>query len=331
MIVMTKKMRNIMINKGVLLGLLIMSFFLSGCSFSLMSKYPRIITNQRVPLVSISYEFGEIEMVVPLEYVGLDPGRLTFEVYTGDSTSQQLLVSVTTDPPDVMPLFLPQGTLGFQNSNNTLVIKMSNEDFDPLTLPFTGVKFGELRLPPILIEERPLVFTGRVRERAGESPIPDLDVSILNLGSIVNTVYTDSIGKYECSIPGRYKYVDDLSIIAGSDYQFAPARKRIQLPKTDYILDIGPSAELMSLGNMYIVKKDQTHLRYFPHAGSNSSMLIGRGEVLAGQKVTGDRVYGFVETEIESGELILIDGWVDKLDLNLFLDGTLKDAHENRY
>ncbi len=328
---MTKKMRNIMINKGVLLGLLIMSFFLSGCSFSLMSKYPRIITNQRVPLVSISYEFGEIEMVVPLEYVGLDPGRLTFEVYTGDSTSQQLLVSVTTDPPDVMPLFLPQGTLGFQNSNNTLVIKMSNEDFDPLTLPFTGVKFGELRLPPILIEERPLVFTGRVRERAGESPIPDLDVSILNLGSIVNTVYTDSIGKYECSIPGRYKYVDDLSIIAGSDYQFAPARKRIQLPKTDYILDIGPSAELMSLGNMYIVKKDQTHLRYFPHAGSNSSMLIGRGEVLAGQKVTGDRVYGFVETEIESGELILIDGWVDKLDLNLFLDGTLKDAHENRY
>lgn len=328
---MTKKMRNIMINKGVLLGLLIMSFFLSGCSFSLMSKYPRIITNQRVPLVSISYEFGEIEMVVPLEYVGLDPGRLTFEVYTGDSTSQQLLVSVTTDPPDVMPLFLPQGTLDFQNSNNTLVIKMSNEDFDPLTLPFTGVKFGELRLPPILIEERPLVFTGRVRERAGESPIPDLDVSILNLGSIVNTVYTDSIGKYECSIPGRYKYVDDLSIIAGSDYQFAPARKRIQLPKTDYILDIGPSAELMSLGNMYIVKKDQTHLRYFPHAGSNSSMLIGRGEVLAGQKVTGDRVYGFVETEIESGELILIDGWVDKLDLNLFLDGTLKDAHENRY
>jgi hypothetical protein len=60
-------------------------------------------------------------------------------------------------------------------------------------------------------------------------------------------------------------------------------------------------------------------------------MLIGRGEVLAGQKVTGDRVYGFIEAEIGSGELILIDGWVDKLDLNLFLDGTLKDAHENRY
>ncbi len=328
---MIKKIRKVIINKGLLLGLVIASFTLSGCSFSLMAKYPRIITNQRIPLVSISYEFGEIEMVIPLEYVGLDPGRLTFEVYTGDSASQQLLVSVTTDPPNVMPLFLPQGTLDFQNPNNTLVIKMSNEDFDPLTLPFTGVKFGELRLPPILIEERRLIFTGRVRERSGESPIPDLDVSILNFGSIINTVYTDSTGNYKLPIPGRYKYVDDLSIIAGSDYQFAPARKRIQLPQTEYILDIGPSAELISLGNMYIIKKDQTHFRYFPHAGSNSSMLIGRGEVLAGQKVTGDRVYGFIEAEIGSGELILIDGWVDKLDLNLFLDGTLKDAHENRY
>jgi len=328
---MIKKIRNIMAQYGLMFMLPLALMTLSGCSFSLMAKYPKIITNQRIPLVSISYEFGEIEMIIPLEYEGLDPGRLTFEVYTGDSSFQQLLVSVTTDPPPIMPLFLPQGILDFKNPNNTLVIKMSNEDFDPLSLPFTGVKYGDLKLPPILIEERPLYFTGRVRERADESPLPDLDVSIMNFGSTINTVYTDSTGKFELTIPGRYKYVDDLSIIAGTDYQFAPAKKRIQLPQTEYLLDIGPSAELMSLGNMYIVKKDQTHLRYFPHAGSNSSMLIGKGEVLAGQKVTGDRVYGFVETEIGSGELILIDGWVDKLDLNLFLDGTLREAHENRY
>ncbi len=312
-------------------GLVLYVFVISGCSLSLTAKYPNIITNNRLPLVSTSYEYGEIELIVPLKYEGLDPGQLTFEVYSGDSTHQILLMSITTEPPEIMPLFLPQGVLDIFQPTNMLVIKMENEDFDPLALPFMGVNFGTVTLPPVLIEERPLIFTGLVKERAGSTPLPDLDVSILNFGTIINTTYTDSSGYFEIKIPGRYKYVDDLTVLSGTEYEFAPARKNIVLPQTEYVLEIGPSADLMSLGNMYIVKSDQTHLRYDPHAGSNSAMMVAKGEVLAGQKVTGDRVYGFIEAEIESGDLILIDGWIDKVDLHLYLDGTLKAAHEDRF
>ena len=43
-------------------------------------KYPDVIYNNKQPLVSVKYEYGEIQIILPVEYEELIPENILFKV-----------------------------------------------------------------------------------------------------------------------------------------------------------------------------------------------------------------------------------------------------------
>ena len=50
------------------------------------SSYPEVIYNYRQPMVSVSYEYGEIDIKAPLVFPGIVPEELSYQIFAnGDS------------------------------------------------------------------------------------------------------------------------------------------------------------------------------------------------------------------------------------------------------
>ena len=47
----------------------------AGCSSMRTVQYPEVIYNYRQPLVSVTYEYGEIDIEIPIVFPGLIPRR----------------------------------------------------------------------------------------------------------------------------------------------------------------------------------------------------------------------------------------------------------------
>ena len=86
-----------------------------------MYQYPEVIYNHRQPLVSVSYEYGEIDIELPLVFPGLIPEQLSFQVFAkGDSINP--LITIKSEPTDLVRIFLPQGVLDIDERNNFILI-----------------------------------------------------------------------------------------------------------------------------------------------------------------------------------------------------------------
>ena len=54
-------------------------------------KYPEIIYNNKQPLISVKYEYGEIQIILPMEYEGLIPENILFKVYAKADTMNPII------------------------------------------------------------------------------------------------------------------------------------------------------------------------------------------------------------------------------------------------
>ena len=52
-----------------------------GCASFKSPLYPEIIYNNRQPLISVTYEYGEIELILPLAYETEKPENISFSVF----------------------------------------------------------------------------------------------------------------------------------------------------------------------------------------------------------------------------------------------------------
>ena len=67
------------IQKNIFYGFCFIILF-AGCSSMKPVQYPEVIYNYRQPLVSVTYEYGEIDIDIPIVFPGLVPNELSFEV-----------------------------------------------------------------------------------------------------------------------------------------------------------------------------------------------------------------------------------------------------------
>ena len=74
------------------------------------SSYPEVIYNYRQPMVSVSYEYGEIDIKAPLVFPGIVPEELSYQIFAnGDSINP--LITIKSKTTDLARAFLPQGVL----------------------------------------------------------------------------------------------------------------------------------------------------------------------------------------------------------------------------
>ena len=65
--------------------------FNAGCSSFKGPLYPDIIYNNRQPLISVTYEYGEIQLILPIRYDAAVPDNILFKVFAQGDTSHPVI------------------------------------------------------------------------------------------------------------------------------------------------------------------------------------------------------------------------------------------------
>ena len=307
-------------------------FLFAGCSAFKPPQYPEVIYNDRKPLISVTYEYGEIDIQASLVYPGLRPDGLIVQVFSMGDTIRPLL-SLHQEVSDLIQVYLPQGVFDIENETNFIKVIPQHPDFVPVWSPFLGIEFGSIILDPIYILPEPLNVTGVVKNQMTESILVNVDVAIYELDQLLQLTHSDAQGNYALTILGEYKNNEDLRIIAGTDLIFTPFRKDIFFgERKDQIVNIGigPSQTLAEMGNIYITNKENVHFRDEPHIGGTTQFLLPKGEPIVVQYVSKGLYFGTIEIALESGVRAQVSGWVTRDDTDLlFFENIFKTDDES--
>ena len=307
-------------------------FLFAGCSAFKPLQYPEVIYNDRNPLISVTYEYGEIDIQASLVYPGLRPDGLIVQVFSRGDTIRPLL-SLHQEVSDLIQVYLPQGVFDIEDETNFIKIIPQHPDFVPVWSPFLGIEFGSIILDPIYILPEPLNVTGVVKNQMTDSILANVDVAIYELDQLLQLTHSDAQGNYALTILGEYKNNEDLRIIAGTDLIFTPFRKDIFFgERKDQIVNIGigPSQTLAEMGNIYITNKENVHFRDEPHIGGTTQFLLPKGEPIVVQYVSKGLYFGTIEIPLESGVRSQVSGWVTRDDTDLlFFENIFKTDNES--
>ncbi len=299
----------------------IISFLMlnAGCSSLKGPLYPEIIYNNRQPLISVSYEYGEIQLILPIRYDAAVPDNILFKVFAQGDTSHPV-ISILQEAPKEFLAYLPQGVLDIQNNTNLIKVVPQDKNFDPINIRFKGIRFGRMVLPPKTIRIGQLVVSGKTVLNNNDSIVPHVAISLQNFDNVIHTTRSNESGFYQIAIPGEYKFAEHLRIVAGENLIFNPFSKKLDFSTSRKIkLDIavGPSEEMKE--PLYMTNRDNVHFRQGPDIGSETLFLLKKGEVISVDRVTPGEYYGFIEVELDGNKRIKMEGWINRTDLSLVM------------
>ena len=293
--------------------------FSAGCSSLKGPLYPEIIYNNRQPLISVTYEYGEIQLILPIRYDAAVPDNILFKVFAQGDTSHPV-ISILQEAPKEFLAYLPQGVLDIQNNTNLIKIIPQDKNFDPINIRFKGIRFGRMVLPPKTIRIGQLVVSGKTVLNNNDSIVPHVAISLQNFDNVIHTTRSNESGFYQIAIPGEYKFAEHLRIVAGENLIFNPFSKKLDFSTSRKIkLDIavGPSEEMKE--PLYMTNRDNVHFREGPDIGSETLFLLKKGEVISVDRVTPGEYYGFIEVELDGNKRIKMEGWINRTDLSLVM------------
>tara|TARA_A100001011_G_scaffold395026_2_gene488882 strand:- start:1251 stop:2168 length:918 start_codon:yes stop_codon:yes gene_type:complete len=291
----------------------------AGCSSLKGPLYPEIIYNNRQPLISVSYEYGEIQLILPIRYDAAVPDNILFKVFAQGDTSHPV-ISILQEAPKEFLAYLPQGVLDIQNNTNLIKVIPQDKNFDPINIRFKGIRFGRMVLPPKTIRIGQLVVSGKTVLNNNDSIVPHVAISLQNFDNVIHTTRSNESGFYQIAIPGEYKFAEHLRIVAGENLIFNPFSKKLDFSTSRKIkLDIavGPSEEMKE--PLYMTNRDNVHFRQGPDIGSETLFLLKKGEVISVDRVTPGEYYGFIEVELDGNKRIKMEGWINRTDLSLVM------------
>ena len=289
----------------------------SGCSSFKGPLYPDIIYNNRQPLISVTYGYGEIQLILPLRYDAAVPDNILFKVFAQGDTVRPI-ISILQEAPKEFLAYLPQGVLDIQNSTNLIKIIPQDKNFDPITVRFKGISFGRIVLPPKTLRIGQLVVSGNTYLNKNDSTISNVDVSIQNFDNLIYTTRSNASGFYQLAIPGEYRFAEHLRVVAGENLIFKPFTKKLDFSnnrKLKLEIGLGPSKEMVE--PLYMTNKDNVHFREGPDIGSETLFLLKEGEVISVDRVTPGEYFGFIEVLLDENRIVKMEGWINRSDLRL--------------
>ena len=302
-----------------LIYIIFILMFSAGCSSLKGPLYPEIIYNNRQPLISVTYEYGEIQLILPIRYDAAVPDNILFKVFAQGDTSHPV-ISILQEAPKEFLAYLPQGVLDIHNNTNLIKIIPQDKNFDPINIRFKGIRFGRMVLPPKTIRIGQLVGSGKTTLNNNDSIITHDAISLQNFDNVIHTTRSNESGFYQIAIPGEYKFAEHLRIVAGENLIFNPFSKKLDFSTSRKIkLDIavGPSEEMKE--PLYMTNRDNVHFREGPEIGSETLFLLKKGEVISVDRVTPGEYYGFIEVELDGNRRIKMEGWINRTELSLVM------------
>ena len=298
---------------NLLFGLVVLLYV--SCAQFRGPKYPEIIYNNKQPLISVKYEYGEIQIILPIQYDGDIPENILFKVFAKADTMNPV-ISFLQEAPIEFRTTLPQGSLDITEKTNLIKIIPQDENFDPVSVRFKGIGFGRIVLPPKLIRSGQLIISGKTSLKNDASILPKVKVAIKDSEDVIFTTSSNDSGFYQIAIPGESRFSENLRIVVGEDLIFKPFSQKL-IFKNSRKLKInallGPSRALR--GPLYITEKSNVHFKKGPDIGAEILFLLNQGEVISVDRITPGSYHGFLEVEVEGGENVMMEGWINRTDL----------------
>ena len=298
---------------NLLFGLVLLLYV--SCAQFRGPKYPEIIYNNKQPLISVKYEYGEIQIILPIQYDGDIPENILFKVFAKADTMNPV-ISFLQEAPIEFRTTLPQGSLDITEKTNLIKIIPQDENFDPVSVRFKGIGFGRIVLPPKLIRSGQLIISGKTSLKNDASILPKVKVAIKDSEDVIFTTSSNDSGFYQIAIPGESRFSENLRIVVGEDLIFKPFSQKL-IFKNSRKLKInallGPSRALR--GPLYITEKSNVHFKKGPDIGAEILFLLNQGEVISVDRITPGSYHGFLEVEVEGGENVMMEGWINRTDL----------------
>ncbi len=289
-------------------------FWLSCAQFR-GPKYPEIIYNNKQPLISVKYEYGEIQIILPLQYDGDTPENILFKVFAKADTMNPI-ISILQEAPNEFRTTLPQGSLDFTAKTNMIKIIPQDENFDPVSVRFKGIGFGRIVLPTKIIRSGQLIISGKTFLKNDASILPKVKVAIKDSEDVLFNTSSNDSGFYQIAIPGESRFSENLKIVVGENLIFKPFTQKLifnNARKLKINASLGPSRSMR--GPLYITEKSNVHFKKGPDIGAEILFLLNQGEVVSVDRITPGSYHGFIEVEINGGKNIMMEGWVNRSDL----------------
>ena len=289
--------------------------FCLSCAQFRGPKYPEIIYNNKQPLISVKYEYGEIQIILPLQYDGDIPENILFKVFAKADTMNPI-ISILQEAPNEFRTALPQGSLDFTAKTNMIKIIPQDENFDPVSVRFKGIGFGRIVLPPKIIRSGQLIISGKTFLKNDASILPKVKVAIKDSEDVLFNTFSNDSGFYQIAIPGESRFSENLRIVVGENLIFKPLSKKLTFENSRKLKInalLGPSRAMR--GPLYITEKSNVHFKKGPDIGAEILFLLNKGEVVSVDRITPGSYHGFIEVEIDGGKNIIMEGWVNRVDL----------------
>ena len=289
--------------------------FCLSCAQFRGPKYPEIIYNNKQPLISVKYEYGEIQIILPLQYDGDIPENILFKVFAKADTMNPI-ISILQEAPNEFRTALPQGSLDFTAKTNMIKIIPQDENFDPVSVRFKGIGFGRIVLPTKIIRSGQLIISGKTFLKNDASILPKVKVAIKDSEDVLFDTFSNDSGFYQIAIPGESRFSENLRIVVGENLIFKPLSKKLTFENSRKLKInalLGPSRAMR--GPLYITEKSNVHFKKGPDIGAEILFLLNKGEVVSVDRITPGSYHGFIEVEIDGGKNIIMEGWVNRVDL----------------
>ena len=299
----------------LLIFMCILFFSMWSCTAFRGPKYPGVIYNNKQPLISVTYEYGEVQIILPIKYDGAVPERILFKVFANADTMNPI-ISILQEAPNEFRTTVPQGILDINNKTNLIRIIPQDINFDPIDVRFRGINFGRITLLPKTIRAGQLIISGQTILNSNNEILKKIKLSIQNYDNIIHSTYSNEEGFFQIAIPGEYKFAEHLRLVVGSNIIFKPFIQQLDFSKSRKIklkIGLGPSRSMK--GPLYITNKNNVQFKKNPDIGSEILFLLEKGEVLSIDRITPGSYFGYIEVPIDNNKNIKIEGWVNRLDL----------------
>ena len=313
-------------------GILALLGIMTGCTMIKGPLYPDTIYNNRQPLISVTYEYGEIEVRLPLNYIGAIPDNILFEVYAQGDTINPI-ISILQEAPRVFLVYLPQGVLDIHAKANLIRIIPTDPNFQAVDVRFQGIRFGKIQLPPKSIRMKQLIVSGKVFLNKNGKTLAGVDVSLQNFDNVIKEIRTNDLGNFQIAIPGEYKHAKHLRLVAGNNLIFKSFKKMMDFSETfKQIVEIGVGPSSTMEDPLYVTNRENVHFRERPDIGSETLLLLEKGEAISVKRVTPGEYQGSIEVSLGKDRNVLLDGWIYRSDVflidenNIFINEVNNDS-----
>tara|TARA_Y100001958_G_scaffold17196_1_gene10495 strand:+ start:1641 stop:2564 length:924 start_codon:yes stop_codon:yes gene_type:complete len=264
-----------------------------------------------------SVESKVVEISATISYDSFEPRAFKLSLFPRKSPSE-VYISRMFFPGDSIQIILPYNILSEDTLGNIASLEPVGGSYEKLYRLFTKSE-EKIDLGNFRIKIKSDIIKLSLIDGFDFKPISKALLQITSSSQIIFSAISDSMGYTRLRIPINRDNTTPVVLRVDTDGRYPPWQENLEIPK-------GVSSKTIPLYPMqvdegvsiYKVVKELSPLRKGPENGSETLFLLNSGDLIAVNKVAGDRVYGRVRIDLYNKQSFkYFEGWVLNKNIKL--------------